>query len=222
MFRLSVLILLIYSVFAVHILAQNPLRFGSGIFVGYNLAQIDGDDMQGYDKPGKNFGIKGIAFILPTFEFHTELSYSERGSQSKAYAKDQFRGRQIVLNYGSITGLLTVNDWFDPIKEYFRLQLQGGVSYGRIIKFDTHDPSIGGTDGRKANFAEVSPYFNNNDITMILGANIKIMEHVGFTLRYNRSMNNLLDGPAVQKYLGKKTVLTMKGYFLSFNAFYQF
>lgn len=220
MFRLSVLVLVMYGIQPVGICAQNPLRFGSGVFAGINMAQIDGDDMQGFDKPGNNFGLKGIAYILPSFEFHTELSYSERGSQSKGYAKDEFRGRQMILNYGSITGLFTLNDWFDPIKEYFRLQWQGGVSYGHLIKYDTHDPIVG--DGRKVNFAEVAPYFNTNDLTMVLGANLKLTDHIGISFRYNRSMNKVIDADQIQVYFTKRTITSMQGYFISFNAFYLF
>lgn len=220
MFRLPVLILLVYSLYAGKSAAQSPLRFGTGVFAGLNLAQVDGDDMQGYDKPGVNFGIRGITYILPAFEFHTELSYSQRGSQSKGFGRDLFKGRQMVLDYGTITGLLSVSDWFDPIKEFYRIQIQGGVSYGRLIKSETQD--VVHNDARIIPFDEIAPFFNSSDLSMVLGANIKFTEHIGLSLRYNRSISLLFDSETAKKHFMTKSPLSMKSYFLSIDTFYQF
>jgi Outer membrane protein beta-barrel domain len=220
MFRLPVLILLVYTLYSGKSLAQSPLRFGTGVFAGLNLSQVDGDDMQGYDKPGINFGLRGITYILPTFEFHTELSYSQRGSQSKGYNRDLFKGRKMILDYGAITGLLSVNDWLDPIKEFYRVQIQGGVSYGRLIRSETLD--VVQNDARIIPFNEIAPYFNNSDLSMVLGANIKFTEHMGITFRYNRSMSLLFDSEAAKQHFMTRSPLSMKGYFLSIDTFYHF
>ena len=198
----------------------QPLRFGSGVFAGGTLAQVDGDDMQGYDKPGIEFGLRGIAFIIPKFEFHTELSYSQRGSQSKGYGKSTNNGRKMILDYGCITGLLVVNDWYHPLKEYYRLQLEGGVSMGRLIRSEIQDPI--GSGVRSLNLNEINPYISTNDLSMVLGANIKLTRKSGITFRYHRSMSKILDAEKVQPFFEKRNIISMKGYFLSLDAFYHF
>ncbi len=219
MFRLLVLVLTLSSWTIDEITGQSK-RFGSGVFAGIGLAQIDGDDMQGYDKPGYNFGLKGIAFILPTLEIHTELSYSQRGSQSKDYARSNNRGRKLILDYGSISGLLVVNDWFHPIKEYYRLQVHGGVSIGRLIRVEPDDPIT--SDGRKINFNELLPYYNTTDFSMILGVNLKLTRNSGLTFRYNRGFNKIIDADEIAPFFVKRSLTSMKGYFISADIFYLF
>lgn len=199
--------------------SQKPLRFGTGVFLGYNLSQIDGDDMQGYDRPGMNFGIRGITYLFPKLEFHTELSYSQQGSQSKDFKGVLNQGRQLKLDYGGISAILAINDWYQPVKEFYRFQLTGGVSLKRIIRTDYQD--ITGPS-RRTNFAEVWPYFNSTDFAMILGANFKVTNRFGLSFRYNRSLSKILDGEEVKMYFEKKDILSMKGYFLSANVFYHF
>ncbi len=219
MFRLAWIIICIACCFAHQGKAQTK-RFGTGIFAGLGLSQIDGDDMQGYDKPGIHFGLRGIAYILPKFEFHTELSYSQRGSQSKGYKATNNQGRRLELDYGSITALAVANDWFHPLKEYFRLQFYGGVSLGRLIRIQAIDPSI--SDNRRTNFNELIPYYNTTDFSMVIGANIKTTRFSGLTFRYNRSMNKIIDAELVQPFFQKRSILSMKGYYISLGAFYLF
>ena len=59
-------------------------RFHLGAMGGINISQIDGDDLQGYDKVGWTFGIRSVAVIDESLNFSTELLYSERGSVSPA------------------------------------------------------------------------------------------------------------------------------------------
>jgi len=188
-------------------MAAQPLRFGSGIFGGFNLSQVDGDDMQGYDKPGINLGLRGMAYILPKFEFHTELAYSQRGSQSKGYARSNHSGRRLELDYVSINALLVINDWFHPLKEYYRLQMHGGVSTGRLIRYLAIDP---GPDPRRAPLKDLSTYFNSTDLSMILGAHLKVTYNTGISFRYTRSMNKLLTAELVQPMFERKRITSMK------------
>lgn len=199
--------------------AAQPLRFGSGIFAGANLSQVDGDDMQGYDKPGFDLGLRCMTYILPKFEFHTELAYNQRGSQSKGYGKLNDKGRRLNLDYVSINALIVVNDWFHPIKEYYRLQIHGGVSTGRLVRNQVNDPS---NQVGRVSLDELSTYFNSTDFSMIFGGHIKVTEKTGLTFRYARNMNKLLNADLVQPMFERKTISSMKGYFVSCDIFYNF
>ncbi len=214
------LIVFVFSMICLSSWGQADLRFGTGVFFGYNLSQIDGDDMQGYDLPGINFGIRGITYLLPKLEFHTELSYSQQGSQSKNFTGNIKVGRQLKLDYGGISGIVAINDWFHPVKEYYRFQLTGGVSLKRVIKTSIKDESRNNI--RSTNFNEVFPYLESTDFAMILGANFKLIKNLGLSFRYNRSLNKILDADKVQMYFEKKQLYSMKGYFLSANVFYHF
>jgi hypothetical protein len=151
----------------------QALRFGSGIFAGLNLSQIDGDDMQGYDKMGINAGLRGIAYIIPKLEFHTELAYNQRGSQSKGFSQSNDKGRKMILDYASINALVVLNDWFHPIKEYYRLQACAGVGTGRLIRSNVYDPA-GDRDQRQLPLSQLPPFLNTTDFSMILGINVKV------------------------------------------------
>ncbi len=214
------LLFLIFSMMYLSCCGQQELRFGTGAFFGYNLSQIDGDDMQGYDLPGINFGIRGIAYLMPKLEFHTELSYSQQGSQSKNYNDNIKAGRQLKLDYGGITGIIAINDWFHPVKEYYRFQLTAGTSLKRVVRTSIKDESR--SNIRSTNFNDVFPYLESTDFAMILGANFLLARKLGLSFRYNRSLNKILDADKVQMYFEKKQLYSMKGYFLSANVFYHF
>jgi hypothetical protein len=218
MFFFRTIILILVSGMTLAAGAQS-LRFGSGVFGGFNLAQVDGDDMQGYDKSGINLGLRGMAFILPKLEVHTELAYNQKGSQSKDYGKSNNKGRKLYLDYVAINALIVVNDWIHPIKEYYRIQVHGGVSTGRLVRFLVNDP---GGDLRNAPLKELSYFFNGTDFSMIFGTHLKFTQKSGITFRYTRSMNKLLDADVVQPLYERKTINSMKGYFLSCDFFYQF
>lgn len=219
MYRLGFFLILIASGMPSGSDAQ-AIRFGSGVFAGLNLSQIDGDDMQGYDKMGINAGLRGIAYIIPKLEFHTELVYNQRGSRSKNFSLPRGIGRKIIVDYASINALLVVNDWFHPIKEFYRLQFYGGVGTGRLIRSDVFDPA-GDSDQRQLPLSQMPPYLNTTDLSMIFGLNIKMVDHAGVTFRFNRSMNKLLDADLVPL-IEKRRVYSMKGYFISCDFFYHF
>lgn len=219
MYRLGFFLFLIASGIPTGSDAQ-ALRFGSGVFAGLNLSQIDGDDMQGYDKLGINAGLRGIAYIIPKLEFHTELAYNQRGSQSKGYSHSNGDGRKMMLDYASINALVVINDWFHPIKEFYRLQFYGGVGTGRLIRSNVDDPA-GDADQRQLPLSQLPPYFNSTDLSMIFGLNLKMVDNAGVTFRFNRSINKLLDADLVPL-IEKRRVYSMKGYFISCDFFYHF
>ncbi|HNR08085.1 MAG TPA: hypothetical protein PKM27_12265 [Saprospiraceae bacterium] len=219
MYRLGFFLFLITSGIPSGSNAQ-ALRFGSGIFAGLNLSQIDGDDMQGYDKMGINAGLRGIAYIIPKLEFHTELAYNQRGSQSKGFSQSNDKGRKMILDYASINALVVLNDWFHPIKEYYRIQACAGVGTGRLIRSNVYDPA-GDRDQRQIPLSHLPPFLNTTDFSLILGINVKVDEQAGLSFRFNRSMNKLLDSDLVPT-INERRVYSMTGYFISCDFFYHF
>ena len=60
----------------------NPKqRFHAGLIVGLNLAQLDGDRFNGYDKRGLMGVLQGIALIIRRVSLITELLYRQIGSR---------------------------------------------------------------------------------------------------------------------------------------------
>lgn len=160
------------------VLAQQ--RFRGSLFAGVNLAQIDGDDLAGYNKPGLSAGVRVAYPTGQKTDLSLELAYSVRGSRRSLFGG----GDQVntTLNYIEIPLIFSYKDWEIPDEKYFKVKAEGGLAYGYL--FDVESFNSGYTTETLKNF----------DITYLLGVSFNFTKRLGLTVRYNRSLNDLLPG----------------------------
>ena len=75
-------------------------RFGGGVILGFNAAQMDGDRAAGYNKVGLNTGLRGTVRLNDEGKWllSTELLFSQRGARS--VERDYFiTNWKATLNY---------------------------------------------------------------------------------------------------------------------------
>lgn len=199
----------ILSFLMAYILGFNPLQaqqFGASIVGGLNAAQITGDDLAGYNKPGILLGLKSSIYLSDRSDLNIELLYSERGSKS-AFFNNARLDQQIKLQYLEIPILFTYMDWLSSDAEYYRMHFHGGLSFARLFNSKLIDDQF--------NFQLYENNLNNTDLSFIFGFTYQMNNKIGAGIRYTSSINKLYKQDDSGLNLNE-----LRGYFLSLRLEY--
>ena len=108
------------------------------LFLGGNLAQVDGDECYGYKKLGVHAGAGALVPITSFMDVGLEVLFNQKG----AYKRDAIVSNStypyaynLKLNYAEIPLMLYLTD-----KDRYSIGL--GVSYGRIVGLDEKNDGI--------------------------------------------------------------------------------
>jgi hypothetical protein len=184
-------------------------QFSLNGVVGVTASQIRGDDLAGYDKLGITGGLRLSTILKNKADINVELLYSQRGSQSELSRDNSLPQVKVNLDYVEIPVYISLVDWYIEEDDYYRVQVHGGLSYGRLINSSSIDEVNGSLD-------LLAEAFNKSDFSYLLGATYFASPSLGITARYTRSINNLYD---MDPTLFAKN---LKGFFLSFRLEYVF
>lgn len=184
-------------------------QFRAGIILGMNAAQIDGDDVGGYNKPGVTGGLRVGTALKGKLDMSLEFLYSQRGSFNKYGSPRCNNGSlKIGLQYVELPVTLSIKEWLDE-EGFYKIHASAGVSYGRLISAraegSCHD--------------DLADLFNINDISAIAGLEYFFNRQFSFGIRWTRSVNLLFNK---DNYDGLQGRNSLRGYFLSFRGAYTF
>lgn len=173
--------------------------------LGFNAAQINGDDMAGYKKLGLTGGAKIIYDLGEKWFPSMEFLYSQRGSRNNVFKTSSDNDIHIDLKYIEIPIVFTFQDWYIETEGYYKVRVEGGLSYGRLL-------------GKSSSFDALNQAIENirdNDLSFLLGAGYQFNRHTGFGLRYTRGITRLYQNTTGDS-------LSLLGYFLSLRMEYYF
>ena len=215
--KILIYVSLLFFTFFIHeITAQN--RFKAGVVAGFNVAQIRGDDTGGFNKLGVVGGVRAIILLGENLErkeenkmdVTLELLYSQRGSRANGTEQRRLgRDVEIDLNYVEVPVLFNYKDWYDEGDEYYKIQASGGFAYSRLI----NSRSAGDTNTHNNEVEN----FNENDVSLILGAEYFITPKISVSARWGTSINLLYNSEKNDQDLN-----SLRGHFLSFRTNYLF
>lgn len=159
--------------------------FGAAAVMGINAAQIQGDELAGYNKLGIHAGLRGMINLTERTRLSTGIIYSEQGSQSRVFAGNQEAIRKISLNAIEVPLIFSFLDWEDLEFDYYRIHFQGGLSFCRLLK----------TSAENSAYTEIAEreLFTKNTINYTIGATYMINSTWGVTLRYSRALHRVYD-----------------------------
>ena len=158
-------------------------------FVGYNICQVDGDQIMGYFKPGINVGVGVIAPVWRKNNFSLELSlevlYNQKGAkQGRKYFDhkiDSITGHEITGEYN-----LSMSYGEVPIMVYFtdkRLISAGvGISYSRLMGLKEYEHGI------NTGVTATSGEFNQNEFNILADIKLRIYKRWKIGVRYSYSL----------------------------------
>ncbi len=195
------------------LLAAQESRFGAGLVVGLNAAQINGDNSGGYNKLGLRAGLRGIAHLSARADLSVDLLYSQRGSRSELVVGGGVPVFVIHLVYAEVPVRFTWRDWYDEDDKFYKVFASGGFSYGRLLQTRFENTPLEAEAER----------FNTNDVSLTLALGYMQNPHLGFQVSWSRSLTPLYNN---RKWLNDAGLprypYSLWPYFLSFETFYLF
>jgi len=209
-----ILFLLVFSIslFTTEGLEAQELRFKAGGIIGLNAAQIDGDRSGGFNKLGLLSGIRAVAVIKEKVHLSTEIVFSQRGAQPGFQEGNATFPFDVRLNFVEVPVIFNYLDWYQEKDDYYKVAGYFGLSYARLINSEVDDAapnSLGPLE-------QLEPFFKENEINWLIGANFFATKHIGFSLRYTRAFNFLF----TQEEGVTPNARALRSYFVSLSAIY--
>lgn len=174
----SKLLLILFFFFLFSLQAQF---FKAGVIAGGNLAQVDGDEIYGFNRIGANAG--GIV-ILPlgnNFSLSLEMLYNQKGSYQKSAPTfyDSLSGQyKLALDYADIPLLIHYKD-----KNF--MNVGTGFSWGNLVRLREWE------HGKKIKWKAANGPYKNYDINWIIDVDFpmfKELHKLKFNFRYSYSL----------------------------------
>ena len=159
-------------------------------FVGYNICQVDGDQIMGFFKPGVNVGVGVIAPVWRKNNFSLELSLEVLYNQKGAKQGRKYWDHKIDSITGlEITGEYKVNMSYGevPLMVYFtdkRLVSAGvGVSYARLMGLQEWEHGV------RTGVTATSGEYDQNEFNILADIKLRVYKRWKIGVRYSYSLN---------------------------------
>lgn len=162
------ILILLFIFTTLHTFGQG--RFKAALLGGFNVSQVDGDNLYGYHKLGANAGVKAFAMFNEKFSLSFELLFAQKGSRSRT---SQGLGYKLTLNYAEIPVLFHYHD-----RE--KIIFGAGLSYSRFINYKRIEQGINTTDS--------APPVYKRDIMAVAGITYFFSKRLGLNGRYAYSI----------------------------------
>lgn len=99
------------------------------IIAGFNVTQVDGDDLTGYHKFGANVGAGAYIRLPKNLSVSFEILYSQKGSKSSSVEKDIIGGKyKLILDYIDVPLMFNYHDKEIAI-------FGAGISVNNLIRY---------------------------------------------------------------------------------------
>jgi len=166
---------------------------GSAVF-GLNLAQIDGDNLAGFNKLGLTGGVKLGYPIQDNIDINLEMLYSQRGSNA-GFGFGNQASSFTDLKYLEILVYANLMDWFIADEGYHKVSAHAGLNFSYLFAVDSSNGVIS---------RDIDTYKRNN-IGYLIGVDYKFTKHLGTSVRYNRAFNSINENRAISYWITIRT-----------------
>lgn len=147
---------------------------------GFNISQVDGDEIYGFHKIGANVG---AGVLIPfskngKWDLSVEALYTQQGSyQGRQYSDSIITGEyKVNLNYVQVPALVMFTD-----KEL--ISFGAGFAWGRLVGVKEWEHGVQ-IDSTNLN----SGTYNKNDFSIFADIRIRLYKGLKFNLRYAYSL----------------------------------
>ena len=173
---LLLFIILLFLSFSVNAQNMGPeRRFEAGVVAGFNLSQVNGDLLYGFNKIGLNVGGRVDAVLTERWRLSLEMLFTQQGASRNKLDNPASAFDKIRLNFVEAPVMIHFQDW--------KIQASAGLSYGRLINYE-----VISSTGEDA--TEQTP-LRNDLFSVVLGGTFFFDEHVGLNILWSKWINNL-------------------------------
>jgi hypothetical protein len=151
------------------------------VIAGFNLTQVDGDEVYGFKKFGACVGVGGILPLGHRFSLSLEILYDEKGSYCK-YAPSPVDSLQLPyysLKWNYLTAPIMVH-FEDRNTWTFGL----GFSWGRMVSYKELEHN----KFQSWNRPDTITYKTKNDFSIIADIRLRIWKHLKLNVQYSYSL----------------------------------
>ncbi len=174
---LQLIALLFFLTSTLHAQNAGPeRRFEAGLVAGFNLSQVDGDDLTGFNKIGVNVGGRVDAILADRWRLSLEMLFAQQGASRNRLDNPASAFDKIRLNLVEAPVMVHFQDW--------KIQASAGLSYARVINYEIID--FTGED------ATESYPLKDNLYSIVLGGTFFFQENIGINIQWSKWLNNLL------------------------------
>jgi len=149
------------------------------IIAGFNLSQVDGDEVYGYKKGGLQLGLGAMIPIADKWDISIETLYNEKGAIEKAQypmQADSTTGEyKLYLNYLEVPVLIHFTD-----KEF--ITVGAGFSWGRLVSAKEFE------HGRQTITNAVNGVYDPNDFNVLIDLRMRLYKQLKINFRYQYSL----------------------------------
>lgn len=179
----SIVFLLLCSIVTTDTITAQ--RFIGSIHGGINLSQLSGDDLNGFSKTGLHAGAS-VSYPWANLQkqFAIEFIYQQKGSSATNLTGTRQR---IAVNTISLPLIYRWGEWYNEQSERHNFYVEVGTVVNSII----------GASSENTFFDNLVNDFNDFDWGLTGGVNINIGQGLSTTVRYERSVTDLFNDPAL-------------------------
>lgn len=189
-FFINALFLLALLIFVPTLSAQT---FKGGLVAGFNLSQLDGDKLAGYNKIGLNAGGRVSVDLSERWGFSMQLLFSQTGSSRTRDDDPNSIYDKIRLNFVEAPFLFHFTDW--------KFELDAGFSYARLMNHRVID--FTGVD------ISDNQNYRPNIYSAIVGVTFWPNETIGWNFRWLRTFSDLQANPGDNRFIGRTISLRL-------------
>ncbi len=162
--------------------SSEDARFRATFLLGMNAAQIDGDDLAGFNKVGLNVGGQ-VNIVLDRndwvgrFQPSVGIAFSQKGSRPNNNDPSGLQSQRFSLSYAQIPVMINYVD--------HRLMFSAGFAYGQLVNSKFIDNN--GIDVSES----ASENYNKADVSFIGGATFYATNNIGLNINWERSLTTV-------------------------------
>lgn len=149
--------------------------FSGMLVTGFNLSQVDGDRLGGFNKIGLNTGARVSARLTDRWHLSTEFLYSQQGASQVVTDDISSTYDKIRLNFVEVPFMVNFSDW--------KILASAGVSYNRLINYEVIDNL--GTD------ITLLEDYQTDLASLVFGATYFFSEKWALNIRWSKHLTNL-------------------------------
>lgn len=114
-------------------LSLSGQGFKADVILGFTAAQIEGDNLAGYDKLGLTGGLSISRDFKDNWFGSMELLFVQKGSQSQICFGCSDVAFRLNLNYIEIPISFGIKDWYIEDEDYYKVYAEVGMAYGYLF-----------------------------------------------------------------------------------------
>lgn len=169
--------LLLLCVFHSIVFAQS---IKGGLITGFNMTQVDGDEVYGYHKYGLNAGALAIVPVNDKFSFSLEILFNQKGSYQRPWQMyDSANGAyKLILDYLDVPVLFQFED-----KKV--IKFGAGFSWGRLVQFKEWEHE------KRIEWDTPNGPYKKSDVDFIFDVQLRLVQGLSLDMRYAYSIGKI-------------------------------